>query len=72
MRKAWTDHVAETRRKGNRGKKTMTHKEAMRAGSITWPKVKAKLIRKQRRERVSVSTPPERKTEEKSGESAPA
>ena len=41
MRKGWTDHVAEVRRKGNRGKKTMTHREAMKAASVTWPKMKA-------------------------------
>jgi len=50
MRKAWTDHVAEVRRKGNRGKKTMSHREAMQAASKTWPKMKAKLIRKKQRE----------------------
>ena len=49
MRKGWTDHVAETRRKGNRGKKTMSHREAMKAASVTWPKVKVKLIRKQKK-----------------------
>ena len=45
MRKAWTDYVAETRRKGNRGKKTMSHREAMKAAAETWPKAKAKLLR---------------------------
>lgn len=54
MRKAWTDYVAEVRRKGNRGKKTMTHREAMRAASVTWPKAKAKLIRKLRKDRPAV------------------
>ena len=54
MRKAWTDHVAETRRKGNRGKKTMSHKDAMKAGSITWPKAKAKLERKLKKQKTSV------------------
>ena len=48
MRKGWTDYVAEVRRKGNRGKKTMTHRDAMRAASVTWPKAKAKLISKER------------------------
>ena len=50
MRKAWTDHVAETRRKGNRGKKTMTHREAMKSASVTWPKVKKRLLKKQQKE----------------------
>ena len=49
MRKGWTDHVAEVRRKGNRGKKTMTHREAMKAASVTWPMTKAKLLRKAKR-----------------------
>ena len=57
MRKGWTDHVAETRRKGNRGKKTMTHREAMQAASGTWPKIKAKLLRKQKK--CPKKTPPE-------------
>ena len=69
MRKGWTDHVADTRRKGNRGKKTMTHKEAMRAASVTWPKAKAKLERKLRKERGSASKPPVQKTPEKTVES---
>ena len=47
MRKGWTDHVAETRRKGNRGKKTMSHREAMKAASVTWPKIKKRLLKKQ-------------------------
>ena len=69
MRKAWTDHVAETRRKGNRGKKNMTHREAMKAASVTWPKVKAKLERRLRKEGVSVAKPRVRKSEEKPAES---
>ena len=60
MRKGWTDHVATTRRKGNRGKLSMTHKEAMKAASVTWPKAKAKLLRKRKKEcrRQSVPEPP--------------
>ena len=50
MRKAWTDHVAETRRKGNRGKKTMSHREAMKSASVTWPKIKKRLLKKQQKE----------------------
>lgn len=51
MRKGWTDHVAETRRKGNRGKKTMSHREAMKAASVTWPKIKKRLLKKQQKEK---------------------
>ena len=68
MRKGWTDHVAETRRKGNRGKKTMSHKDAMRAASVTWPKAKAKLERKLKKERGTVATPPVQKKTEKTDE----
>lgn len=69
MRKGWTDHVAETRRKGNRGKNTMSHKEAMRAASVTWPKAKAKLEKKNRKERASGVKLPVQKTQEKPAES---
>ena len=72
MRKAWTDHVGETRRKGNRGKKSMTHREAMKAASVTWPKVKAKLERRQRKQGVLVTKPRVQKASEKSDESESA
>ena len=54
MRKGWTDHVKETRRKGNRGKRTMTHREAMKAASVTWPKLKKRLLKKQQKEKSGV------------------
>jgi len=67
MRKGWTDHVAEVRRKGNRGKKTMTHREAMKVASVTWPKMKAKLLRKAKRQQPAakprVQKPSARKVE---------
>ena len=69
MRKGWTDHVADTRRKGNRGKNSMSHKEAMKAASVTWPKAKAKLERKIRKERVSGGKPLVQKIPEKTVES---
>ena len=50
MRSAWIQHVAETKTKGNRGKKTMTHREAMAAASLTWPKKKKKLERIRKKE----------------------
>ena len=61
MRKGWTDYVAKVRRKGNRGKSVMSHREAMKAASLTWPKEKAKLLRKRKKEcrRQSVAEPPE-------------
>ena len=73
MRKAWTNHVAVTRKKGNRGKGTMTHREAMKAASGTWPKEKAKLIRRQKREcknRPVVKTPPKNESIRNDNENA--
>ena len=66
MKKSWIEHVLETRRKGNRGKKTMTHKEAMKAASVTWPKGKKRILR-QRKKQLD-ATPPEQNivTEEQS------
>ena len=61
--------MAETRRKGNRGKKTMSHREAMRAASVTWPKAKAKLERQQKwakSKAESASKPPSQKNEDES------
>jgi hypothetical protein len=50
MRKAWMDWVAKTRKKGNRGKdNNMTHREALKAAAVTWPKEKLKLVRRQKR-----------------------
>ena len=46
FRKAWFEWVAKTRKKMKGG----THKEAMSAASITWPKQKAKLQRRAARE----------------------
>jgi hypothetical protein len=62
MRKAWMDWVAKTRKKGNRGKdNSMTHREALKAAAVTWPKEKAKLIRRQKRvcKKKAVVKPPE-------------
>lgn len=50
MRKAWQEYVGKTRRKGNRGQNTMTHQEAMKVASETWPKEKAKIQRRLNRE----------------------
>ena len=52
MRTAWFDHVRKTREKESRGKKDkVTHREAMKLASTTWPGIKAKLQRKAERER---------------------
>jgi hypothetical protein len=68
FRKEWFNHVAAVRKKmarKNKDKKC-THKNAMAAASISWPKEKAKLQRKATREAkkaakektVSASSPP--------------
>jgi hypothetical protein len=49
MKKAWLDHVRDTREKNNRGKKTCSYREAMRLASTTWQDKKAKILRIQSR-----------------------
>ena len=52
MRSAWFDHVRKTREKESRGKKVkVTHREAMKIASASWPAIKAKLQRKAEREK---------------------
>ena len=61
MRQAWMQYVGKVRKKGNRGSSTMSHREALKAAAVTWPKEKAKLIRKQKRDakkKAAASTPP--------------
>ena len=51
MRKFWFEHVRKTRKKISKGKKqAATHREAMAAASLTWPKEKAKIERRLKRE----------------------
>ena len=73
MRKGWTDYVRAVRKKGNRGKKTMTHREAMKSASVSWPKEKAKLVRRMKRQckKQSREEPQEQKTEVFATGSAP-
>ena len=59
MRSAWLDHVRATKKKGNRGKKTMSHKEAMAAASSTWPKEKKKAERRLKRQMALEKTVPD-------------
>ena len=55
MRSAWFDHVRKTREKESRGKKVkVTHREAMKIASTSWPGIKAKLQRKAEREKKKV------------------
>ena len=51
LRTDWFAHVHKTRKKMARGsKEPISHRAAMKAASITWPKEKEKLLRKRRRE----------------------
>ena len=66
MRKFWFDHVRKTRKKLSKGKKEQaTHRQAMAAASVTWPKEKAKIERRLRREAKKIAkenaTAPEEK-----------
>ena len=54
-RKEWFNWVAKTRKKLSTKKKPCSHKEAMAKASITWPKEKAKLERKAKREAKKVA-----------------
>ena len=47
MRNHWFEYVAKTRKKLSRGKKGgVSHREAMREASQTWPAFKKKLLNK--------------------------
>ena len=73
MRKAWMDWVAKTRKKGNRGKDNhMSHREALKAAAVTWPKEKAKILRRQKRacKKQAAVKPPPQIPDEPSDESA--
>jgi hypothetical protein len=50
MRRAWLDHVRDTREKNNRGKKSCSYREAMALASTTWVTKKAKIERAMKRE----------------------
>ena len=45
-RKEWFNWVSKERKRLQRKNKNATHKEAMAAASVTWPKQKAKIKRK--------------------------
>ena len=58
LRSDWFHHVSKTRKKMSRGsKEQVSHKSAMRAASITWPKEKEKLLRKRKREAKKIAKP---------------
>ncbi len=50
MRVLWFEHVRKTRvQMSRKQKRTVTHQEAMREASISWPAKKEKLLRKRKR-----------------------
>ena len=51
LRSEWFKHVSDTHKKLKRKNKETTRRDAMKAASETWPKVKIKLERKAKRER---------------------
>ena len=52
MRKKWFEFVAVVRKRLSRKlKKDVTHREAMKEASGLWPKEKAKILNKLKRER---------------------
>ena len=66
MKKAWFDHVATTRKKMSRKSKNLvSHREAMKASSITWPKQKAKLQRKNKRLTKKIQVTNQKRTVDK-------
>ena len=54
MRKRWGEHVNKVyeklKRKAKRDKTTITRREAMKVASESWPKEKAKILRKMKKE----------------------
>ena len=51
MRKEWFNFVRKTRTKMSRASKTnVSHREAMKAASVEWPKEKAKVLKRIKRE----------------------
>ena len=51
MRKEWFNFVAVTRKKlARKTKKDVSHREAMQAAALEWPKAKIKILNRQRRE----------------------
>ena len=51
MRSSWLEFVKRTRVRENRGKKSCSYREAMKIASETWPKEKAKIERRIKREK---------------------
>ena len=62
LRTEWFNHVAAVHKKALRKNKTATRRESMKLASETWPKLKAKLIRK--KERAEKTHKKETKTSE--------
>ena len=54
LRSEWFIHVSEVHRKLLRKNKDCTRREAMKSASTTWPKKKAKLLKKAAKEKKAL------------------
>ena len=52
MRSQWLAYVRQVRVRENRGKKSCTYREAMKIASESWEKEKAKIKRKEKRDKA--------------------
>ena len=64
MRKNWFDYVAKIKKKNNRGSKTMSHAQAMKEASKTWPKEKKRIERRLKKCQKSEPKPQKQKNPE--------
>ena len=69
MRKKWFEHVHKTRKKMLRKDKSTTHRKAMKAASVTWPKEKVKIQNRFKREQRKLAK--EKQSREKSAAAPP-
>ena len=70
MRKKWFEWVHKTRKKMLRKDKSTTHRKAMKAASVTWPKEKVKIQNRFKREQRKLAK--EQQSREKSVAVPPA
>ena len=58
LRKEWFLYVGKTRKKMSRGsKEPVSHREAMKKASESWPKEKEKILRRIKREKKAKNAP---------------
>ena len=59
LRKEWFLYVGKTRKKMSRGsKEPVSHREAMKKASESWPKEKEKILRRMKREKKAKNAQP--------------